>query len=67
MNMNKGVVKYPGYANGGRIPMKGLKNKRKATMAKIRQAEKRKRDAMEAAKEELRNPYSDYGYDDYQN
>jgi hypothetical protein len=56
--MGDGTVKYPGYKTGGVIKPKGMKNKRKAKMRKIKEAEIREKMARKRAREEREAEYS---------
>ena len=54
----KGTVRYAGYKTGGKVPLKGIKNKRKRKMRLQKEAELREKLARQRKREEREQEYA---------
>jgi hypothetical protein len=58
----KGTIKYSGYKTGGKIKLKGMRNKRRAKLRKIKEKEMKERMARQLAQEEREEEMSNDWY-----
>lgn len=65
--MANGEVCFPYYKNGGVYKKRGLRNKRKAHWARIRQAELREKERKARAAERVERDWEDQFSNDYGN